>query len=76
MAEVVCIEAKQMEVIRQFCELSRIVMEVHFKCQEPADCFCGANLHADMCSFQYSPQVMSFIKRAVMERLTNHKGEI
>jgi len=54
------------QVIKQFCQLSSKVMDRVFSFSKPADCFCE---NKESVNYQYSPEVIEFIKQAVQEKL-------
>jgi len=54
------------QVLERFCALSSKVMEDHFKCAIPADCFCDINGHTFI---EFDEKIIQFIEDAVQEKL-------
>lgn len=62
------------EVIKKFCELSTMVMEEHFECDVPADCFCEQDLFKNKIgNYGFSGKIMEFIYQAVVDKIRDEK---
>jgi hypothetical protein len=61
------------QVIERFCALGWEVMNLHFKFERAADCFCGSKrdylMQRKDDDFRYDEKVIEFIERAVSEKL-------
>ena len=58
------------QVIEKFCSLStKVASSQTFKWSESADCFCQKEHFP--ANFQFSEKIMSFIEKAVQEKLDN-----
>jgi len=63
---------KQKDVLEKFCEITKLAANnPQFRGQYAHDCFCGMNEASAKYpeSFQFSPEVINFIRTAVQEKL-------
>lgn len=61
-------------VVRTLCRLTTLVGTKRFQNRHATDCFCGAQPFDS--SFQFSPEVLDYIKAAVVQRLVHDGADV